>query len=56
MKNLTCHQPQQRNLWPLATGSFTGSYPAVNAIALTNGNMVETSIRGEKDQFEGWDG
>lgn len=56
MKNFTCHQPQQMNLWPLSAVSFIGSYPSTRAVTAVEGNMTETSIRGGKDQFEGWDG
>lgn len=56
MKTSICHQPLQSTLWPLATESFMGSYSTTRlAQPAVEGNMTVTSIRGGKDQFEGWD-
>ena len=54
MKNFS-HQPRQTTLWPLAAVSFIGSYPTTSPQCAVEGNMEATSIRGGKDQFEGWD-
>lgn len=57
MKNILCHQPTHATLWPLASESFIGTYPSTRlAQPAVEGNMTVTSIRGGKDQFEGWDG